>query len=154
MAPHTNTKKNQKSWCLMLLPEPKKWYLSVIGFYFSTALHFIHIYSCRTEVRRYWGCHGSGRKAVIHKNAPHLHCRTLNNWTICNCALFFFFNNKKILWLEFNLLIFPPSYPWIFLCHRNVKEGPSQDPWRYRGFGDSKRQATFMGRGRGSRASL
>lgn len=62
MAPRINTKESEKL-VPRVLPEPEKWYLSVIRFYFFAALHFIHIYSCRTEAQRYWGWRGSGRKS-------------------------------------------------------------------------------------------
>jgi hypothetical protein len=54
---------------------------------------------------------GAEGKAVIHKNAPNLHCRTLQQLNYMQ--LVFFFNKKKSLQFAFNLLrlfFFPPFF--------------------------------------------
>ena len=73
---------------------------------------FIHAEQKRSVIEAAMGAEG---KAVIHKNAPHLHRSTLRQ---LNYMQLFFFNNKKKLWFAFNLLIFPS----FFLLHFHMPE--------------------------------
>ena len=62
---------------------------------------------------------GAEGKAVIHKNAPHLHRSTLRQLNYMQLVFFFLNNKKKKLWFAFNLLIFFPPF---FLLHFHMPE--------------------------------
>lgn len=62
---------------------------------------FIHAEQKRSVIEAAMGAEG---KAVIHKNALHLHRGTLQQLNYMQ--LVFFFNNKRKLQFAFNLLIF------------------------------------------------
>lgn len=80
---------------------------------------FIHAEQKRSVIEAGVGAEG---KAVIHKNAPHLHRRTLRQ---LNYRQRFFLTLRRKLWLAFNLLIFFffRSSSCIVLCHSKVKWG-------------------------------
>ena len=108
---------------------------------------FIHAEQKHSVIEAAMGAEG---KAVIHKNAPHLHRSTLRQLNYMQ--LFFFLIIKKNSGLHLICWFFPPFFLLHFHMPEQCERGRGRDHWGYGGLGASDRQLSW--RGRGSRAGL